>query len=114
MLAKQLDVSVSVDKYGYLAVKFNLDQWEKFMAGDFTGDNAAKKGGSWDALKNKKPSDDIIRIEVKKYPKAAKAQYTRTEIEEKIQARVPITSDLGCWSPHLIKFEVRIVYRSIV
>ena len=96
MLIKLLDLSVSVDKYGYLAVKFNLDQWEKFIAGDFTGVNAAGKTDAWKALENMKPSDDAIMIEVNKYPKAAKAQFTRTEIEEKIKARVPITSDSEC------------------
>ena len=96
MLTKLLDITVSVDNYGYMAVKFNLDRWEDFIAGKFTGENAkGKPTPGWRDLEYVKPSDDAIFIEIRKYPKAAKEKYTAEQIDKRIKVRVLVqTRDL--------------------
>ena len=93
MLVQLLDIDVKVDPlFGFLSVRFNLDRWEEFMAGNFTGENAAaKEGKGWAELAKFKPRDDAIMIQVSKYPKAAKADGD-DEIERKIKVRVLIRS----------------------
>ena len=92
MLIQLLDIDVKVDSVGFLSVRFNLDRWEEFMAGNFTGENAAaKEGKGWAELVKLKPTVDAIMIQVNKYPKAAKA-VGDDEIERKIKVRVLIRS----------------------
>ena len=88
MLAQLLDVDVKVDSFGFLSVRFHLDKWDEFMAGKFTGINAEQNG--WRELEKLKPSDDVIMIQVNKYPKAAKAKYSDAEIKKMIKVRVLI------------------------
>ena len=86
MLVQLLGVDVKVDSNGFVSVKFNLDKWEEYIAGKFTGENAEKKG--WLELAKEKPSDGAIMIQVNKYPKTAKAEYSADQIKQMIKVRV--------------------------
>ena len=86
MLVQLLGVDVKVDSNGFVSVRFNLDKWEEYIAGKFTGENAEQKG--WLELAKEKPSDGAIMIQVNKYPKSAKAGYSADQIKQMIKVWV--------------------------
>ena len=82
-LRNLLELEVTIDAEGYVSVMFDLDAWENYMTGKFTGDQAAKKG--WKYLINHVPTNSIM-IDIDKYPKNAKAELGRDEIQKRIKA----------------------------
>ena len=83
-LRNLLELEITIDGKGYISVMFNLDAWENYMAGKFTGDQAAKRG--WKNLINHVPSNSIM-IAIDKYPKNKKAELGTDEIQKRIKAR---------------------------
>ena len=83
-LRNLLELEITIDGKGYISVMFNLDAWENYMAGKFTGDQAAKRG--WKNLINHVPSNSIM-IAIDKYPKNVKAELGTDEIKKRIKAR---------------------------
>ena len=83
-LRNSLELEITKDGKGYISVMFNLDAWESYMAGKFTGDEAAKRG--WKNLINHVPSNSIM-IAIDKYPKNVKAKLGTDEIQKRIKAR---------------------------
>ena len=83
-LRNLLELEITIDGKGYISVMFNLDAWENYMAGKFTGDQAAKRG--WKNLINHVPSNSIM-IAIDKYPKNVKAELGTDEIQKRIKAR---------------------------
>ena len=83
-LRNLLELEITIDGKGYISVMFNLDAWENYMAGKFTGDQAAKRG--WKNLINHVPSNSIM-IAIDKYPKNVKAELGTDEIKKSIKAR---------------------------
>ena len=82
-LKNLLELEIKIDSKGYVSVMFDLDAWENYMAGKFTGDEAAKEG--WTNLINHVPSNSIM-IAIDKYPENAKAEFGRDEIQNRIKA----------------------------
>ena len=83
-LKNLLELEVTIDAKGYVSVMFNLDVWENYMAGKFTGDEAAKRG--WQNLINHVPSNSIM-ISIDKYPKSANSEILPDDIQKRIKAR---------------------------
>ena len=83
-LKNLLELKITIDAKGYVSVMFNLDAWENYMAGKFTGDQAAKRG--WKNLINHVPSNSIM-IAIDKYPKNVKAELGTDEIQKTTKAR---------------------------
>ena len=83
-LKNLLELEVTIDAKGYVSVMFDLDAWENYMIGKFTGDETAKKG--WTYLINHVPKNSIM-IAIDKYPKNVKAELGRDEIQKRIKAR---------------------------
>ena len=84
ILKNLLELEVSIDAKGYVSIMFNLDAWENYMAGKFTGDEAAEKG--WQNLINHVPSNSIM-ISIDKYPKSANSEVVPDVIQNRIKAR---------------------------
>ena len=84
-LTNLLELKITIDAKGYVSVIFNLDAWDSYRAGKFTGDEAAKNG--WQNLKNHVPTNSIV-ILIDKYPKKAKYELEADEIQRRIKARV--------------------------
>ena len=70
--------------YKLESVILNLDAWDEYRAGNFTGEKAAKKG--WSNLINHVPGNSIM-ISIDKYPKSASAELEPEEIQNRIKAR---------------------------
>ena len=83
-LKNLLELEIKIDSKGYVSVMFDLDAWENYMAGKFTGDEAAKKG--WKNLINHVPSNSIM-IAIDKYPKHTKVELGTDEIQNRIKAK---------------------------
>ena len=85
ILKHLLELEITIDSKGYISVIFNLDSWNNYRAGKFTGEEAAKNG--WQNLKNHVPTNSIV-ILIDKYPKKAKYELEADEIQRRIKARV--------------------------
>ena len=83
-LKNLLELKITIDAKGYVSVMFNLDAWENYMAGKFTGEEAAKKG--WKNLINHVPTNSIT-IVIDKYPENADTKFGTDEIQKRIKAR---------------------------
>ena len=83
-LKNLLELEITIDANGYVSVIFNLDAWDNYRAGKFTGEEAAKNG--WQNLKNHVPTNSIM-ILIDKYPKSAKYELEADEIQRRIKAR---------------------------
>ena len=83
-LKNLLELEIKIDAKGYISLMFDLDAWENYMAGKFTGDHAAKKG--WNNLINHVPSNSIM-IAIDKYPKNTKVKLGRDDIQNRIKAK---------------------------
>ena len=83
-LKNLLELEITIDANGYVSVIFNLDAWDSYRAGKFTGEEAAKNG--WQNLKNHVPTNSIV-IFIDKYPKKAKYEVELDEIQNRIKAR---------------------------
>ena len=83
-LKNLLELEIKIDSKGYVSVMFDLDAWENYMAGKFTGDQAAKEG--WTNLINHVPSNSIM-IAIDKYPKYKKVELGTDEIQNRIKAK---------------------------
>ena len=83
-LKNLLELKITIDAKGYVSVMFNLDAWENYMAGKFTGEEAAIKG--WRNLIDHVPTNSIM-IDIDKYPKNAKTELGRDEIQKRIKAK---------------------------
>lgn len=83
-LKNLLELEATIDANGYVSVIFNLDAWDSYRAGKFTGEEAAKKG--WQNLINHVPTNSIT-IFIDKYPKSAKYELGVDEIYNRIKAR---------------------------
>ena len=83
-LKNLLELEIKIDSKGYVSVMFDLDAWENYMAGKFTGDQAAKEG--WTNLINHVPSNSIM-IAIDKYPKHTKVELGTDEIQNRIKAK---------------------------
>ena len=79
-----LELVITIDAKGYISIIFNLDAWENYIAGRFTGKEAAKNG--WQNLINHYPTNSII-ISIDKYPKLANSELGPDEIRDRIRAR---------------------------
>ena len=84
MLKNLLDLVVSIDVNGYVSVMFNLDAWNDYRAGKFTGKEAEKKG--WQNLINHVPTNSIM-ISIDKYPKSASSVVEPEVIQNRIKGR---------------------------
>ena len=84
MLKNLLDLVVSIDVNGYVSVMFNLDAWDDYRAGKFTGKQAEKKG--WQNLINHVPTNSIM-ISIDKYPKSASSVVEPEVIQNRIKGR---------------------------
>ena len=82
MLKNLLALVVSIDVNGYVSVMFNLDAWDDYRAGKFTGKEAEKKG--WQNLINHVPTNSIM-ISIDKYPKSANSEVEPDEIQNRIK-----------------------------
>ena len=89
-----LELVVTIDAKGYVSIIFNLDAWENYMTGKFTGKNAAENG--WKNLMNHIPTNSIM-ISIDKYPKTANSELEPHEIKRRIKAK-----DFFCESELLI------------
>ena len=58
ILKHLLELEITIDSKGYISVIFNLDSWNNYRAGKFTGEEAAKNG--WENLINHIPSNAIL------------------------------------------------------
>ena len=67
-----------------MSVVLNLDAWDAYRAGNFTGEKAAKKG--WSNLISHVPGNSIM-ISIDKYPKSANSELGAEEIQNRIKAR---------------------------
>ena len=83
-LKNLLELEIKIDSKGYVSVMFDLDAWENYMIGKFTGDEAAKKG--WTYLINHVPTNSIM-IAIDKYPTNAKEELGTDEIQNRIKAK---------------------------
>ena len=83
-LKNLLELEVTIDAKGYVSVMFDLDAWENYMIGKFTGDEAAKKG--WTYLINHVPTNSIM-IAIDKYPTNAEEELGTDEIQNRIKAK---------------------------
>ena len=100
MLKNLLELEVTIDGNGYVSVMFNLDAWDNYRAGKFTGKEAAKKG--WRNLINHVPTNSIM-ISIDKYPKSSNAEIEPDEIQNRIKARIFFwTTMIKCVYPPLI------------
>lgn len=93
-LKNLLELVVTIDAKGYVSIIFNLDAWENYMTGKFTGKNAAENG--WKNLINHIPTNSIM-ISIDKYPKTANSELEPHEIKRRIKAK-----DFFCESELLI------------
>ena len=108
-LKKLLELVITIDTKGYVSIIFNLNAWENYIAGKFTGKEAAKNG--WQSLINHVPSNSII-ISFDKYPKIANSELERNEIRNRSKARdflhrpayPPVTPDAPDWFESSQKF----------
>ena len=80
--AQRLSLNLSVLKL--TLVILNLDAWDEYRAGNFTGEKAAKKG--WSNLINHVPGNSIM-ISIDKYPKSASSELEPEEIQNRIKVR---------------------------
>ena len=83
-LRNLLELKVTVDAEGYVSVMFDLDAWENYLTGKFTGDEAAKKG--WHNLINHVPTNSIM-LAIDKYPTNAKEELGKDEIQNRLKAK---------------------------
>ena len=83
-LKNLLELEVTIDAKGYVSVMFDLDAWENYMTGKFTGHEATKKG--WHNLINHVPTNSIM-LAIDKYPANAKAEFGTDEIQNRIKAK---------------------------
>ena len=79
-----LELEISFDAKGYVSIMFNLDAWDSYRAGEFTGEEASRKG--WQNLINHVPTNSIM-ILIDKYPKSANSELEADEIQKRIKAR---------------------------
>ena len=79
-----LELEISFDAKGYVSIMFNLDAWDSYRAGEFTGEEASRKG--WQNLINHVPTNSIM-ILIDKYPKSANSELGADEIQKRIKAR---------------------------
>ena len=84
ILKKLLELVITIDTKGYVSIIFNLDAWENYIAGKFTGKEAAKNG--WQNLVNHLPTNSII-ISIDKYPKITDSELERNEVQKRSKAR---------------------------
>ena len=82
MLRNLLELALSIDANGYVSVMFNLDAWDDYRSGKFTGKEAEKKG--WKNLINHVPTNSIM-ISIDKYPKSANSEVEPDEIQKRIK-----------------------------
>ena len=83
-LKNLLELVISIDAEGYVSIIFNLDAWENYLSGKFTGKQAAENG--WQNLINHIPSNSII-ISIDKYPKITDSELERNEVQKRSKAR---------------------------
>ena len=84
ILKHLLELEITIDSKGYVSLVFNLDSWNNYRAGKFTGKEAAKKG--WQNLINHVPSNAIV-ICINKYPKNANSKLGQNEIQNRIKVK---------------------------
>ena len=83
-LKNLLELKITIDAKGYVSVMFNLDAWDDYRAGKFTGKEAEKKG--WQNLINHVPTNSIM-ISIDKYPRSASSVVEPEVIQNRIKGR---------------------------
>ena len=83
-LKNLLELVISIDAEGYVSIIFNLDAWENYLSGKFTGKQASENG--WQNLINHVPSNSIT-ISIDKYLKKTTSELERNEIQKRSKAR---------------------------
>ena len=83
-LKNLLELRITIDANGYVSVMFNLDAWDNYQAGKFTGEEAAIKG--WRNLIDHVPTNSIM-IVIDKYPKNSHLTLEAKEMQKRLKVK---------------------------